>query len=87
MISEHIPLLTRFIRATLEASDLSRQSVIITSDHGNIEDARRRTHTMNPVATIAFGVARELIVSRVRSLTDIAPAIVEALEPAIVIID
>jgi len=31
------------------------------------------------VATLAFGPAREHIVSRVRSLTDITPAIVEAL--------
>lgn len=78
MIRAHIPLLTRFIRATLEASDLSRQTIIITSDHGNIEDARRRTHTLNPVATLGFGAAGEFIASRVRALTDIAPAIVDA---------
>jgi hypothetical protein len=41
---------------------------------------------MNPVATISFGPAQKLISSRVRSLTDITPAIVELLsdcsEPA-----
>jgi len=76
---EHIPSLTRFIRAVLEAADLDRQTVVITSDHGNIEDASTRGHTMNPVATLAFGCASALIAARVRSLTDVTPSIVEAL--------
>jgi bisphosphoglycerate-independent phosphoglycerate mutase (AlkP superfamily) len=63
----------------LEAADLSRLTVVLTSDHGNIEDLSSRSHTLNPVATLAFGAAREHIASRVRSLTDITPAIVEAL--------
>ncbi len=75
---QHIPLLTQFVRAVLEAADLERQTVVITSDHGNIEDASTRSHTLNPVATLAFGVARDAIASRVRSLTDITPAIIEA---------
>lgn len=77
---QHIPLLTQFVRAVLEAADLERQTLVITSDHGNIEDASTRSHTLNPVATLVFGPAREFIASRVRSLTDITPAIVAALE-------
>jgi hypothetical protein len=76
---EHVPLLTRFVRAALEAADLSRQTVVITSDHGNIEDATTRSHTINPVATLAFGPASEHISARVRSLSDVTPAIVEVL--------
>lgn len=76
---QHIPLLTRFVRAVLEAADLEHQTVVITSDHGNIEDASTRSHTLNPVATLAFGAARNHIASRVSSLTDITPAIIEAL--------
>jgi hypothetical protein len=79
LTQRHIPLLTRFVRAVLEAADLDRQTVVITSDHGNIEDASTRTHTLNPVATLAFGAARNRITERVRSLTDITPAIIEAL--------
>jgi len=74
---DHLLGLTRFVRAVLEAADLSRQTVILTSDHGNIEDLSTRSHTLNPVATLAFGPAREQVASRVRSLTDITPAIVE----------
>src|SRR5262249_49462726 len=80
LICEHVPRLTRFVRAVLEACNLKRQTVILTSDHGNIEDHSTRVHTMNPVATLAFGPQRHLIASRVRSLTDITPAIIEALE-------
>jgi hypothetical protein len=73
----HVTLLNRFVRAALRSSDLKRQTVIITSDHGNIEDLSSRSHTLNPVATLAFGAATEFIASSVRSLTDIAPAIAE----------
>ncbi|MFY9554826.1 MAG: metalloenzyme [Blastocatellia bacterium] len=79
MARAHLLDLTRFVRAVLQAADLSRQTVILTSDHGNIEDLSTRSHTLNPVATLAFGPAREHIASRVRSLTDITPAIVQAL--------
>lgn len=76
---QHVPVLTQFVRSVLEAADLERQTVIITSDHGNIEDASTRSHTLNPVATLAFGAARDYIAARVQSLTDITPAIIEAL--------
>jgi hypothetical protein len=78
LTQQHIPLLTQFVRAVLESADLERQTIVITSDHGNIEDASTRGHTLNPVATLAFGAARDYIRSSVRSLTDIAPAIIEA---------
>lgn len=76
---DHLRELTRFLRATLEAADLSRQTVVVTSDHGNIEDLSTRSHTLNPVATLAFGSGRHYVASRVRCLTDIAPAIVDTL--------
>jgi 2,3-bisphosphoglycerate-independent phosphoglycerate mutase len=76
---EHLLDLTRFVQAVLEAADLSRLTVVLTSDHGNIEDLSTRSHTLNPVATLAFGPAAQHLASRVRSLTDITPAIVESL--------
>jgi 2,3-bisphosphoglycerate-independent phosphoglycerate mutase len=78
---DHLIDLGRFVRAVLEESELSRVTVVLTSDHGNIEDLSTRSHTLNPVATLAFGVRREQIVSRVRSLVDITPAIIETLAP------
>ena len=74
----HIALLDRFVKAALEEVDLARQTVMITSDHGNIEDLSTRGHTLNPVATLAFGRAAEFITARVAALTDITPAIIES---------
>jgi 2,3-bisphosphoglycerate-independent phosphoglycerate mutase len=74
-----LPLLARFIRVLLGKLDLERSTVILTSDHGNIEDLSVRNHTLNPVPTIVWGRLRESIAPRIRSLTDITPAIVDVL--------
>ncbi len=71
--------LAAFIRGVLTRIDLSQTSVILTSDHGNIEDLSSRNHTLNAVPTIVWGVNRERIASRIRNLADITPAIVENL--------
>lgn len=71
--------LATMIRGVLRRIDLSRASVILTSDHGNIEDLSSRNHTLNRVPTIVWGANKERIASRIRSLADITPAIVETL--------
>jgi len=68
--------LARFVRGALERIDLRRTTVIVTSDHGNIEDLSSRTHTLHLVPTLAFGAQRDLVRARVRSLADIAPTII-----------
>ena len=78
-----LPMLARFIRTLLAKLDLERSTVILTSDHGNIEDLSVRNHTLNPVPTIVWGKDREMIASRTRSLVDITPAIVERLTGAV----
>lgn len=52
--------------------------VLITSDHGNLEDLSTRRHTFNPVPVLVLG-APELrlpFVERLHNLCDITPAIV-----------
>jgi 2,3-bisphosphoglycerate-independent phosphoglycerate mutase len=71
--------LARMIRELLNRIDLDRTSVILTSDHGNIEDLSSRNHTLNLVPTIIWGTGRDRISSRIKSLADITPAIVETL--------
>jgi 2,3-bisphosphoglycerate-independent phosphoglycerate mutase len=71
--------LALFIRELLFRIDLSCTSVILTSDHGNIEDLSLRNHTLNEVPTIVWGANRNRIASRIKSLADITPAIVETL--------
>jgi len=71
--------LAALIRGVLKRIDLQRTSVILTSDHGNIEDLSSRNHTLNPVPTIVWGANKEQIARRIKSLADITPAIVETL--------
>jgi len=71
--------LAAMIRTVLEGIDLLHTSVILTSDHGNIEDLSTRNHTLNQVPTIVWGADKELIAKRIKSLADITPAIVETL--------
>lgn len=71
--------LASFVRETLSRLDLARTTVILTSDHGNVEDLSTRNHTLNLVPTLAWGPGRAFVRSRVRSLADITPTIIELL--------
>jgi 2,3-bisphosphoglycerate-independent phosphoglycerate mutase len=71
--------LARFLRALLARLDLEYTTVILTSDHGNIEDLSSRNHTLNPVPTLVWGKHRDKIARRVRTLANITPSIVEVL--------
>ena len=74
-----LPMLASFIRTLLMTLDLNSSTVILTSDHGNVEDLSVRNHTLNPVPTIVWGRHRERLAARIRSLTDITPTIVDFL--------
>lgn len=50
--------------------------VIITSDHGNIEDWSLKGHTLNPVPTILIGAHRMYASKKIRALTDITPTVI-----------
>jgi hypothetical protein len=71
--------LALFIRELLARLDLNRTTVILTSDHGNIEDLSLRNHTLHDVPTIIWGAEREAVAARVQTLADITPAIVALL--------
>jgi 2,3-bisphosphoglycerate-independent phosphoglycerate mutase len=73
--------LARFVRAVLEQLDLGRVNLILTSDHGNVEDLTTRNHTLHDVPTLAWGPRREFVRARVRTLADITPTIIELLKP------
>jgi hypothetical protein len=71
--------LARFVRALLARVDLAHTTVILTSDHGNVEDLSTRNHTLNPVPTLAWGRARHAVARRVRTLADITPTVADIL--------
>ena len=76
---EILTSLARFIRELLARLDLKRTTVILTSDHGNIEDLSSRNHTLHLVPTIVWGAERERIAATIKTLADITPAIVALL--------
>jgi hypothetical protein len=71
--------LAAFVRGVLDCVDLSETTVVLTSDHGNVEDLSLRNHTRNLVPTLAWGARRAEVQRRVRTLADITPAIIATL--------
>lgn len=55
------------------------QTIVLTSDHGNIEDLSVKTHTINPVPLIVNGPKANYF-SNVESIQDITPAILDCLK-------
>ena len=52
-------------------------TLVVTSDHGNLEDGRTRLHTTNPVPTLVTGPARHHF-RDVTAITDITPAVLRS---------
>jgi len=62
----------------LGAWDDNQGLVLITSDHGNLEDLSTRRHTANPVPALVIGAKtyRQRMIATLHDLTDITPAII-----------
>jgi bisphosphoglycerate-independent phosphoglycerate mutase (AlkP superfamily) len=71
--------LARLVRLLLARLNLEQTTVVLTSDHGNIEDLSTRNHTLNQVPTLIWGAGRDRVRRRVQSLADITPAIIAVL--------
>jgi len=75
-IARHVLLnLERFMTQLIQSIDPAQTLIVLTSDHGNVEDLSVKTHTSNRVPTMLWGRDAEKLKSRIQSLTDIAPAL------------
>jgi hypothetical protein len=63
----------------LEAWDDDAGLIVITSDHGNLEDLSHSHHTLNLVPTFVVGAARRAFADGLSDLTHFTPAILKAL--------
>lgn len=72
--------LDEMVGTLLAALDAERDTLVLTSDHGNLEDLALRGHTRNPVPLLAWGRHGARLRGRIRSLSDVAPAILELFE-------
>jgi bisphosphoglycerate-independent phosphoglycerate mutase (AlkP superfamily) len=68
-------LLDDFWAGILAGVDLSNTLLLVVSDHGNFEDWTTHKHTQNPSLTILTGAGFHELVSQLKSLVDIKPAI------------
>lgn len=60
--------------------DLSRHLIVLTSDHGNLEDLTTDRHTSNMVPAVFWGAGAAEAAGSVRTVADIAPAILRGLD-------
>ncbi len=79
-----IELLERFDRvlgSLVEAWQGRPDLIVITSDHGNLEDLARKGHTVNPVPALLIGpqALRRSFATGLRDLTSFAPAVLRTL--------
>jgi 2,3-bisphosphoglycerate-independent phosphoglycerate mutase len=61
--------------------DVEHDLIVMTSDHGNLEDLRARAHTLNPVPCLVVGSLdrRQRFLAGMHDLTGVAPAVIRAL--------
>lgn len=73
---ETMHTLDRFLLHTLRNFPKD-MTLVICSDHGNLEDISVKTHTLNPALTITAGLKAKELQEKINDLTDIKPAILD----------
>ncbi|MCK5148738.1 alkaline phosphatase family protein [bacterium] len=71
--------LDRFICTVIEKVDLSKHLILLTSDHGNVEDLSTKGHTRNPVPVLTWGLCAEKSADKIKDITDIPQYILSSL--------
>jgi hypothetical protein len=69
-----------FLSALVRFVEAAGLTLVMTSDHGNIESMTERGHTCNPVPFITIGPRAAFLRERVKSLVDVTPAILAAFD-------
>jgi len=79
-----VEMLDALLGGVVEAADLDALLVLLVSDHGNLEDGRKTSHTRNPVPALLIGHGRETVGEGMQAITDVTPAICQWLAGATV---
>ncbi|MBE0664671.1 MAG: hypothetical protein IH584_02545 [Candidatus Aminicenantes bacterium] len=69
--------LDTLVGALLSRLDKKNDTLILTSDHSNLEDFYRRGHSRNPVPFLAWGRHGASLRKKIKSLSDVSPEILE----------
>jgi len=71
------PKIDEFLLTLLDEIDSKKMTLVICSDHGNLEDLSIKTHTRNPALTITAGRAAKEIAESVTDITQIKKVIIK----------
>ena len=71
-------LYDNFLASLIRYTEMAGITLVMTADHGNIEEMDERSHTLNPVPFVAFGPKEKFLRDRVASLADVTPALLAA---------
>ncbi|MBZ0264323.1 hypothetical protein K8I28_06610 [bacterium] len=70
----------RFLLTLYNALNLTQDTLLIGSDHGNSEDLSTRSHTRNPVPAVAVGKDAQKMFTDANTIADIVPAIINVMK-------
>lgn len=85
-VADGVTLLETFdgvMAGVLEAWRDDEGLILITSDHGNMEDMSHGKHTENAVPTLVIGTGHAEVASGIHSLADLVPAMHSYLKPTL----
>jgi 2,3-bisphosphoglycerate-independent phosphoglycerate mutase len=74
---EILKILNDFLSEIFAKLNRDEMTLIICSDHGNLEDISIKSHTKNPALTISIGKFASELAESIKDLTDIKPAIIK----------
>jgi hypothetical protein len=72
---QHLEMIDQVLGGLFDAWDEANDLLIITSDHGNIEEKNHRQHSRNPVPTILFGRDHARLIDEIHDLSDIGTVV------------
>ncbi|MCK4890273.1 MAG: hypothetical protein KAS21_01175 [Candidatus Aminicenantes bacterium] len=81
-IAEQIELISDLdllLSTLISLMDRKKDTLLITSDHGNLEDNSSKAHTLNPVPLITWGRKNNELSENINDLSGITPAILNFL--------
>jgi 2,3-bisphosphoglycerate-independent phosphoglycerate mutase len=73
--------LNRLIGKLISLLNPDEDTLLITSDHGNLEDSSQRNHTCNPVPLLVWGFKADELREGIDTIADVTPSILRFLNP------
>lgn len=75
-----LSILDEFLYTVLSKMNRSNTTLLICSDHGNVEDLSIKTHSLNPSLTLSAGKHAKHLFDSIKNISQIKKAIIEISE-------